>query len=488
MSICRSSCLLAILICHCAASRGWACDAIIVGRAASADGSVLVGHNEENALDRVLEFHKIPRQQHPSGSVVRLKLGGQLDEVPETWALLWSENPELSFSDGYLNEWGVAVVSVQCLTREDSYEALVARGEIRDGGIGVMLRRLAALRAKTAGEAVDLMGRLIQRFGYVDSGRSYVVADPNEAWLFEVVRGRRWVAQRVPDDKVVVLPARHVIGEVDLSDRKNFRGSPDLVSYAVARGWFDPSQGEAFSFRKVYQTAQRQAPDRRHFRGQQLVAGKLGDWPPREPLPFAVTPCKKFTVGDVIAVMRDDKGIAPFFDKSTQEAAVFQLRSRMPREIGCIYWRTSGRPDVSVLTPWYVGVTSTPENYGRRADVATLLSLEHHFQPPAGTFDLDPQRAWWKFKTLAQLVDDDYARRWPIVQAAWSALENRAFQKQPSLEAEVLKLWQKSPEEARTRLTRYCADLAAEAGGQADRLCNGFRSPRTSSPSREQHR
>ena len=31
-----------------------ACDAVVVGRLASADGSVLLGHNEENALDRVI--------------------------------------------------------------------------------------------------------------------------------------------------------------------------------------------------------------------------------------------------------------------------------------------------------------------------------------------------------------------------------------------------------------------------------------------------
>lgn len=191
MLVANSRVVLSVLLMLGLASPGWACDAVIVGRAASADGAVLVGHNEENALDRVLEFHKIPRQQPPAGSVVRMQLGGQIEEVPETAAFLWSENPGLRFSDGYLNEWGVAVVSIQCLTREDSYETLVASGEIREGGIGYMLRRLVAQRAKTAREGMELIGRLVERFGYVDSGRTYAVADPNEAWVVEVVRGRR---------------------------------------------------------------------------------------------------------------------------------------------------------------------------------------------------------------------------------------------------------------------------------------------------------
>jgi dipeptidase len=269
-----------------------ACYAVVVGRAASADGSVLVGHNEENGGQRVLHFHKIPRRQHPPGARVDLQFGGQFDEAPETWAFLWSENPGLAYSDGYLNEWGVAIASDGCRSREDGYDALVARGEIRDGGIGYMLRRLVAQRAKTAREGMELIGQLVERFGYADSGRTYVVADRREAWLVAVVRGRRWVAQRVPDDKVVILPNVYIIGEVDLDDTANFRASPDLVSYAAARGWFEPER-ERFSFRKAYQSPERLAPDRRQFRGQEMATGGTWTWPPAEPLPFAVTAHKK---------------------------------------------------------------------------------------------------------------------------------------------------------------------------------------------------
>lgn len=464
------------LLCGGLNARLCACDGVVVGKAASADGAVLVGHNEENALDRVLEFHRIPRQKHTVPSAVALDRGGRIEQVPETQGFLWSENPGLYFSDGYLNESGVAVASIQCLTREDGYDALVARGEIRDGGIGYMLRRLVALRAKTSREAMELMGSLVERFGYTDSGRTYVVADANEAWVVEVVRGRRWVAQRVPDDQVVVLPARHIIGEINLADRDNYRASPDLIPYAVARGWFDPQRGEPFNFRKAYQTAARLAPDGRQFRGQEIVTGQRGSWPPAGALPFAVKPHKKLSVRDVAAFLRDKGGIAPMFNATTQEAAVFQLRSNMPREIGCIYWRTTGRPDLSVLTPWYLGVTSTPDNYGRQAEPSRLLSLEHHFQPEPGTFDFDPDRAWWKFKTLIRVVDQDPARRAAAVQAAWATMEHRIFGQQAAIETEAVRLWPKDAAGVRTRLTRYCADLAAEACTQADKLRDVVRS------------
>jgi dipeptidase len=337
-----------------------------------------------------------------------------------------------------------------------------------------MLRRLVALRARTAREGVELVGRLVERFGYVDSGRTYIIADPLEAWLVAVVRGRRWVAQRVPDDKVVILPNVHVIGEVNLADSRSFLGSPDLVTYAVKRGWFDPKQGETFSFRQVYQTADRRSPDPRQFRGQEIVTGKPGAWPPAEPLPFAVAPHKKLTVADVAAILRDDAGLVPLYQKTTQEAAVFQLRPGPPGDPGSIWWRTTGRPDVSALLPWYVNVMETPESQQRPAGIPVKLSLDHHFQPPAGTFDEDRRLAWWKFKALEALVDQDCQKRIRVVRAAWTEFENRAFARQAEFEAEVGSISRTGA--ARARLTQYCAELAAEACSQADKLCADFRS------------
>jgi dipeptidase len=465
---CRS--LLIVVLILTAVPAGLACDAIVVGRLASADGSVLLGHNEENALDRVIEFRKIPRLRQAADAKVDLGRGGQLDPVPETWAFLWSENPGLEYSDGYLNEWGVAVASIQCLTREDSYDTLVARGEIRDGGIGYMLRRLVAQRARSAREGLELIGQLVERFGYADSGRTYALADSQEAWVVEVVRGRRWVAQRVPDDAVVILPARHVIGEIDLADRANFRASPDLVSYATQRGWFDPAGGQRFNFRLAYQAPERTKPEGRQFRGQEVVSGKPARWPPEQPLDFAVRPRQRLSVADVAAVLRDPGGVAAFFNQTTQEAAVFQLRPGWPREIGCVYWRTTGRPDISVLTPWHVAVTATPESYGRRGELPGLLSLEQHFRPPPETYQPDFSRAWWKFKRLAQVVDQSYAQRIGIIQESWSAMEQRLVQEQTRVEAEALALWPTDPDAARALLTRFCSERALTACAEADRL------------------
>ncbi len=472
--------LTTVLAVCCQTPDALGCYAVIVGRKASADGSVLVGHNEQNGGRRIINFRRIPSQQFPQGAMVRLRRGGQLPRVRSTAALLWSENPGQEFSDVYLNQHGVAVLSDACPTQEDGYQTLVARGEIRQGGIGYMLRRLVALRARSAREGVELAGKLVERFGYVHSGRTYVIADPQEAWLLAVVCGRRWVARRVPDDKVVVLPNIHIIGEVDLTDADNFLASPDLIEYAIRRGWFDPDGRRPLNFRKVYRRDRRDAPDLRRWRGRQLVTGRRQPWPPPQPPPLGIEPGVKMTVAAVAAILRDTAGPGRTISSPvTQEGAVFQLRSGMPKGIGCIYWRTSGEPSTSVLLPWYLGITQTPASYYRPAEVKVQLSLQHHFSPSPGTFDHDPGLAWWTFKDLQDVVRADYDNRIEVVRPAWTAFEQRIFADQPALERKALELWKTDREAARAYLTRHCAELAAQARGEAHQVSAGLRDGKT---------
>ena len=57
----------------------------------------------------------------------------------------------------------------------------------------------------------------------------------------------------------------------------------------------------------------------------------------------------------------------------------------------------------------------------------------------------------------------------------WAAFEQRVFRGQPAVERKALELWETDQTAARTYLTRYCADLAAEAGQEAEKLSRAFR-------------
>ena len=193
------------------------------------------------------------------------------------------------------------------------------------------------------------------------------------------------------------------------------------------------------------------------------------------PLSFGVRPAEKMTVAAVIRVLRDKEGERSLCTPLTQEGAVFQLRPNVPKEIGCIYWRTTAEPCTSVLLPWYLGINGTPPGSFRDVDIPTHLSLDHHFQPPQGTFDPDPRLAWWTFKTLQDTLHEDYASRTPVARSVWKPFEDRLLQDQAATEQAALRIWKTDQTAARKYLTNYGADLALEARLEAEKLIERFR-------------
>ena len=464
-----SSVLAVILVAGLLTSSAMGCFAVVVGKKASSDGAVLLGHNEQNDGQRFLNFRKIPRIKHNDSETITLLGGARIPQVKESYAFLWSENPGLAYSDAYLNEWGVAVVSDGCPDRAEELEKLEAEGQLVKGGITYMLRRLIVERAKTAREGVQTACEIIEQVGY-GSSRTLVIADPQEAWLLSMTRGKHWVAQRVPDDAVVLLPNIYIIGEVDLKDKRNFLSSPGLIEYAIKKKWYDPSGEKPFSFCRAYSQPRKRLMDPRQWRGQCLVTGQeIKDKPDRQ-LSFSVKPAGKLSVKDVIAILRCH-GKGGICNEITQEAAVFQLRSDdMPKEIGCVYWRASAEPCTSVLTPWYCGISETPKEYYKPVEIKKNLTLEYHFSESAGKFAADDEHAWWIFKNLQDKVNADYERHIETVRAVWDKFEAGLFAEQSAVTKKALKLYRKDRSAARAYLTEYSRDVALEAIGKAREL------------------
>ena len=75
---------------------------------------------------------------------------------------------------------------------------------------------LGLQRARTAREAIQVMTDLVEQYGYGDMGESISVADPQEAWIFEIVgtgpggKGGAWAAARIPGrpDLLPLQPCR----------------------------------------------------------------------------------------------------------------------------------------------------------------------------------------------------------------------------------------------------------------------------------------
>ncbi len=444
------------------------CFTIIVGKAASDDGSVMLAHNEDDKIEGktlLVNVHKIPAGSRKDDEIISLKNGGTLPQVKRTVGFLWLEIPETEFGDSYMNENGVAIASNQCLSRED-------KPVLTNGGIGFMLRRILAERATSARHAVEIAGDLVDRWGYYSSGRTYSIADANEAWVLHIVKGKHWIAQRVPDDQVAVISNRYSIENIDLTDTKNFLGSPDLVDYAIKRGWYNPSSHGKFNFARVYSSPGNYISEGnvlRQWRGTALLAKKK--FKPDEPLPFSFLPRKNVKPIDLTRVLRDHyeeteydltgnyKEGSPNFTKkrticteSTMYAFVVQLRADLPKEIASLVWITLGRPDSNAFSPWYVSVTGTPEGY---SPVNSETALEDHFKQPPSFSKSHSNYAFPVFAKLSNLVDQDYRSRIRIARKEWRNFENYIMNPTPKMEKEFNYLVKKNKSLALKIITNY---------------------------------
>ncbi|MBQ6254731.1 MAG: C69 family dipeptidase [Bacteroidales bacterium] len=329
------------------------CFGIIAGRNATTDGYVYLGHNEDVKGERMLNIYNYPEGK---GSA----------------AYLWFEFPGLTSSDSYANEYSVSLASNPCLSRED----------MAVGGLVYEILTSAIQKARSAREAVMIIGNMVEEHGYGESGRTYLVADQREGWVCSVVRGRHWVAQRVGDDQIATVPDYYTIGQVNLSDTLNFLGSKDLIKYARKRGWYRPRRDGAFDFSLAYSDPaalkettgkERNAYARRFF---------FGDEAPGRDSFFAGKPQRKFHRRDLSSLLTQP----PVRTENTALTTVFTMNPAFPPKQGTVIWVGLPNQDAASQAQWTV-FTKAPEVCHRYSTAEE--ALEKHFS------ELDDFKTRW---------------------------------------------------------------------------------------------
>ncbi len=284
------------------------CMTVIVGKKVSATGRVLVAHNEDDPGHVIVRHHYVPASDHQPGEMIPAENGlAHLEQVPHTLGYYWAEyvadEGGLTSADAFANECGVVITSNSMgWSKEDDQDASV----VTDGGIGFVLRRVLAERAHTAREGAEVLMNLMDTYGYAPSGRAYTIADQQEAFMFQLVRGKHYIGARVPDDAVVVMPNHYTFHT--LHDCPEMFYSKDLVSYAKAKGWFvsKTEDDSDFDFAAAYQgekTWKSSGNVLRQKHGQRIVLGRNWDLE-KEGTPFCVYPTNKIDFKTLAKVMR----------------------------------------------------------------------------------------------------------------------------------------------------------------------------------------
>lgn len=454
-----------------------ACTNFIVGKKASADGSVMCTYSADD-YGMFLGLCHYPAGKHAKGEMLQIydwdtkEYHGQIPQAAETYNVI-----------GNINEYQVTIGETTFGGREE----MVDTTGILDYG---SLIYIALQRSKTAREAISVMTRLVETYGFCSEGETFTICDPNEAWIMEMMgkgpgsKGVVWVAVRIPDDAICAHANQSRIRTFDQKDKKNVMFSKDCIKFARSKGWFT-GKDKDFSFCDVYAAptfSGRRACEARVWsffnrfgdmdKYLPYVEGKVKD---AEPMPLWIVPNKKVSLQDLEASMRDHYEGTPFdlgndlgqgvwempyrptplsfkvdgkayFNErpvSTQQTAfsyVSQMRSWLPRQIGGVLWFGNDDGNMVAYTPIYCGNTVQPECYNT---------------PGADAVTFSDKNAFWVCNWVSNMVYPRYSQMFPSLKEVRDSLDNSYIANQGEIEKQALKLYGESEQKAVDYLTDY---------------------------------
>lgn len=463
------------------AGEAHACTNFIVTKGASIDGSTFITYTADS---HVLygELYYRPAGTHLPGDMLDVyewdtgKFLGQIKQVERTYAVV-----------GNMNEHQVAIGET---TFGGRTELMNPKGILDYGS----LIYITLQRSKSAREAIETIAALVNEYGYYSSGESFSIADPNEAFIMEIIgkgpgaKGALWVARKIPDGYISGHANAPRIRQFPMNDPDTLF-APDVISFARDKGWFTGNDGD-FSFADTYGAldfgALRFCDARvwcmfeRAAASQNLSADWVKGVSGAQPLPLWVKPDRKLGAYDVMELMRDhftgteldmtkDLGAGPYAmpyrwrpltwkvgekeylnerATSTQQTGfsfVAQMRSGLPNAIGGVLWFAVDDTYSTVYVPMYCGITKIPHGF------AVGTGSFHEF-----TWD----SAFWVFNAVSNYTYLRYSEMIKDVRKVQREIESRFIAEQPGIEAAALALHQQAPRLAIEYLNKYSNDSA----------------------------
>ncbi len=491
------------------------CTSIVVGKQASTDGSVITSHSCDGNYRTWVNV--VPAMQFDRDTVHPVIWGrlhtesvwderglerkGELPEVRKTFAYLNTAYP-------CLNEKQVAI----------GESTIYGRRELRnENGLFLIenLEEIALQRCSTARDAVLMMGRLAEDYGYADLAECLTVADPKEVWYFEISGagekevGALWAAVRIPDNQVGVCGNIPRIPEIDFDDPANYLYSKDLRKKAKKMGYWDGK--EDFKFYKII-SDRKPFSTREYFILNSLAPSLNLDFEADE-LPFSVIPDQKVDVQEVMALFRqtyegtdwdmtrnlkvvqakrNEDGTAvqdtvlspiasPWMSRDMMNllnelkpgvverqrtvaiagcaySHVIQCRDWLPDEVGAIAWFALDNPGQSPRIPIFSGTLSLPEPFN--------ICGQHRYRTDA---------ALWSYRVANRLSTVRWQEGRQTIEPAVRAFQEKAFREIPLLEEQVMELAEAGKHEEAARLvTDYTQSFANATMKKWEEMGNYF--------------
>ena len=465
----------------------YGCTNFIVGKAASADGSVMCSYSADD-YGMFQSLCHYPAGIHPKGTMRKIynwdtnEYQGQIPEARQTYNVV-----------GNINEFQVTIAETTFGGRPEMVDST---GIIDYGS----LMYIGLQRSRSAREAIKVMTSLAEEYGYNSEGETFTICDPDEAWIMEMMgcgpgsKSVVWVAVRIPDNAVCAHANQSRIRTFDSRDKENVMCSKNVVDFARSKGWYDGKDAD-FNFCTTYAAPDfgcRRWCEARVWSFFNRVADGMDKYVPyvegivadAEPMPLWVVPDKKLTVADMEAAMRDHYENTPFslgkdgdigggiwqmpyrptpleyevdglkcFNErpvSTQQSGfvfVSQMRSWLPREIGGVLWFANDDANMVPFTPIYCSMSKVPECYNTPGADAVTFSADN---------------AFWIQNWVSNMVYPRYEQMFSDLREVRDSLDASYFKEQPSVEAKALRLHESNPADAAAFVEHYSTEKAQQ--------------------------
>lgn len=365
------------------------CISIMVGKKASADGSVITSHTCDGRYRTWMSIE--PAADYPKGAKMNIYKGTAhtVSRDDTTGVRLAGTIPQAAHTYAYLN------------TAYPSFnEKQLAIGETTFGGPDTLrnddgmflieeLERVALQRCTRARQAIHLIADLVKTYGYGDGGECITIADRQEVWQMEILGegpdriGGIWAAQRVPDDHVAVSANIPRIAALNRSDTNNFLCSDNIEAVALKYGLWD-GKGE-FVFWKAFNAS---FAEGRNFREREFhVFNTLApsyrltyDLPS---LPFSVRPDSVVSVRQVMSLLR-----------STYEGSSMDMCQNIKMPV------SRKQADGTVTTDTVISPIANPWMTNN------MLKTLNYIAPGVVEFRRTVSVAWCSYSFVAQLRSD----------------------------------------------------------------------------------
>ena len=473
-------------------SNATACTNFLVTPGASVNGTAMITYAADaHVLYGELYFK--PAADYPPGTLLDVyewdtnKFLGRIPQLSHTYSTV-----------GNMNEHQVAI-------GETTYGG---RGELRDS-TGIIdygsLIYITLQRARTAREAIKIMGELVAEYGYASSGESFSISDPYEVWIMELIgkgnemltengktfnkyKGAVWVAVKIPDGYVSGHANQARIQQFPLDDPENCIYAPDVISFAREKGYYEGTD-EEFSFSDTY------APisfggarfcDMRvwsFFKDINDDMEQYYDYVKGDDLenrmPLYIKPKRKISNKDLMNFMRDhlegteldmtkDAGAGPFglpyrwrpltwecdgkmyvneratATQQTGFSFVAESRPMKPDWLGGIFWFGIDDASATTYVPMYCGMTHVPESYAvGNGDLLTYSETA----------------AFWAFSFVSNFSYLRYNVMMEDVRKVQSELEEKYITEIAAIDAAATVLNETNPAFAREFITNYSVNM-----------------------------